>query len=80
VSDGIEILESMAHRGGCGCDAASGDGAGVLLSLPDAYFRRIMKQDAGVELPAKGKYACGPIFLPQVGISECMACFILFAM
>jgi len=65
VRNGIEILERMAHRGACGCDEASGDGSGLLMAVPDAFFRRDLRQNHGVELPVSGKYACGCIFLPQ---------------
>jgi glutamate synthase (NADPH/NADH) large chain len=54
----------MVHRGGCGCEANTGDGAGILTSLPYDFLSRIAKQDLGVELPEKGRFAAGNVFLP----------------
>ncbi len=54
----LSTLERMKHRGAAGGDAESGDGAGILTSLPDAFFRRA----AGFTLPEKGKYAVGMLF------------------
>ncbi len=64
IQTGIEMLVRMEHRGACGCDPDSGDGAGVLIQLPD----RFMRQEAGklgLELPAEGAYAVGMAFLDQ---------------
>lgn len=65
VRDGITILERMEHRGACGCDVATGDGSGLLLAIPDKFFRRSLRQNYGVELPRKGQYGCGLVFLPR---------------
>jgi glutamate synthase (NADPH/NADH) large chain len=62
IQTGIEVLVRLEHRGACGCDPESSDGAGVLLQLPD----RFMRQEAaklGIELPAAGEYAVGMVFL-----------------
>jgi glutamate synthase (NADPH/NADH) large chain len=62
IQTGIEVLRRLEHRGACGCDPDSGDGAGVLIQLPD----RFMRQEAsklGFELPAAGAYAVGMAFL-----------------
>ena len=57
VSDALMMLERMNHRGGCGCDPNSGDGAGILTKLPDKFLRREMKKQ-GITLPrAKGSTA-----------------------
>ena len=64
VLDADHILQRMVHRGGCGCEANTGDGAGILTSLPYEFLSRVAKQDLGVELPEKGSYAAGNVFLP----------------
>ncbi|MEI6438018.1 MAG: glutamate synthase large subunit [Candidatus Omnitrophota bacterium] len=63
VAQGIKILENLAHRGACGCDPLTGDGAGILLQMPDAFMRKVAKAE-GFELPVFGDYACGNVFLP----------------
>uniref|UniRef100_A0A0D9WJI6 glutamate synthase (NADH) n=1 Tax=Leersia perrieri TaxID=77586 RepID=A0A0D9WJI6_9ORYZ len=63
VDDAIEMLERMAHRGACGCEKNTGDGAGILVALPHDFFREVTK-DAGFELPAPGEYAVGMFFMP----------------
>ena len=61
VRDGIELLVRLEHRGACGCDPESGDGAGVLIQLPDAVLRE--KCGAlGIDLPEKSAYASGLFF------------------
>lgn len=65
VRHGITILERMAHRGACGCDEASGDGSGLLFAIPDAFFRRDLRQNHGVDLPKMGRYGAGCVFLSQ---------------
>lgn len=49
----------------CGCDERSGDGAGILCSIPDSFFRRSCKQQLGITLPSAGRYALGLLFLPK---------------
>jgi glutamate synthase (NADPH/NADH) large chain len=72
VSKGIEILRRLAHRGAAGCDPCTGDGAGILLQIPHAYYERVLAR-AGVELPNAGDYAVGQCFLspiPEVRAAE----------
>ncbi|HEX8341472.1 MAG TPA: hypothetical protein VF624_11240, partial [Tepidisphaeraceae bacterium] len=64
VQQGLEILENMEHRGACGCEYNSGDGAGILTSTPDKFFRRVCAK-LGFKLPKAGEYAVGMCFLPQ---------------
>jgi len=59
-----EMLIRMAHRGGCGCDPASGDGAGMLFGMPDSFMRAKAKELFAADLPAKGEYAVGNVFFP----------------
>jgi glutamate synthase (ferredoxin) len=61
VRDALEILVRLAHRGGTGADPDTGDGAGVLVQVPDRFLRKKTEFD----LPAEGKYAVGMFFLPM---------------
>jgi glutamate synthase (NADPH/NADH) large chain len=65
VLDADHILRSMNHRGACGCEANTGDGAGILTALPDKFLRKTAKRSFGVDLPRSGLYAVGNVFLPQ---------------
>ncbi len=64
VEKGIEVLANLAHRGAAGSDPLTGDGAGVLLQIPDALVRRETAR-LGFDLPAPGDYAVGSVFLPR---------------
>jgi glutamate synthase domain-containing protein 2/glutamate synthase domain-containing protein 1/glutamate synthase domain-containing protein 3 len=63
IEKAIEILVNLRHRGACGCDANTGDGAGILFQLPHEFFRKEAGR-LGVSLPAPGEYGAGMIFLP----------------
>ncbi|KAF7816701.1 glutamate synthase [NADH], amyloplastic isoform X1 [Senna tora] len=63
VTDALEMLVRMTHRGACGCEANTGDGAGILVALPHEFYRQVAK-DVGFELPPPGQYAVGMFFLP----------------
>ncbi len=64
VEMGVEVLENLAHRGACGCDPDTGDGAGILLQMPHAFFARIAG-DLKIDLPEPGRYGVGFVFLPR---------------
>ena len=64
VRRGIQVLENLVHRGACGCDPDTGDGAGLLFQTPHGFFLEIA-EELGFELPESGVYAAGMIFLPQ---------------
>ncbi|MSQ22732.1 MAG: glutamate synthase large subunit, partial [Dehalococcoidia bacterium] len=64
IEMGLEVLENLAHRGACGCDPNTGDGGGLLLQMPHAFFAR-HSNEAGVALPGPGEYGVGMVFLPQ---------------
>jgi glutamate synthase domain-containing protein 1 len=74
VRDANTMLVRMAHRGGCGCEPNSGDGAGILTGMPDAFLRRVMSEE-GVELPVADQYGAGNIFFPAdaAATAECKA-------
>lgn len=63
VKKGIEILINLTHRGACGCDPETGDGAGILIEIPHDFF---VKECAklGFSLPEPGQYGVGMVFLP----------------
>lgn len=65
VDDADRILRHMTHRGACGCEENTGDGAGILTGLPDAFLRKVALADLGQQLPEEGRYAAGVMFLPQ---------------
>ena len=64
VEWGLEILANLPHRGAAGADPLAGDGAGILLQLPDRLLRDECAE-LGIELPAVGEYGVGMIFLPR---------------
>ncbi|RIK83588.1 MAG: glutamate synthase large subunit [Hyphomicrobiales bacterium] len=64
VRDGLAMLENLTHRGAVGADPLMGDGAGVLVQIPDRFFREEMARQ-GIELPEPGRYAVGHWFMPQ---------------
>jgi glutamate synthase (NADPH/NADH) large chain len=72
VQQGLKILENLDHRGAVGADKLMGDGAGILLQLPDALYRAEMAAQ-GVALPPPGEYGVGMIFLPKEHASR-LAC------
>jgi len=63
IRNALGILSNLAHRGACGCDATTGDGAGILIQIPHAFFRNVAA-DTGFELPEQGQYGAGLVFLP----------------
>ena len=65
VLDALEMLARMEHRGGCGCEPNTGDGAGILVGLPEGFLRKVAKEDLDLELPEKGQFGAGLVFLPR---------------
>ena len=63
MDDAFNVNSKMDHRGGCGFEENTGDGAGILVALPDKFFRAEAKK-LGIKLPNFGSYAVGNIFLP----------------
>ncbi|MCF3627631.1 glutamate synthase large subunit [Thalassospiraceae bacterium LMO-SO8] len=64
VHQALDIVHHMDHRGAIGADPMAGDGAGILIQLPDAFIRKVFAKQ-GIEVPAKGDYALGMVFLPR---------------
>ncbi|MEI6027266.1 MAG: glutamate synthase-related protein [Betaproteobacteria bacterium] len=80
VQQGLKILENLDHRGAVGADKLMGDGAGILIQIPDDFYRAEMAVSGqapdgrvGVSLPAPGEYGVGMIFLPKEHASR-LAC------
>ncbi|MFT5522390.1 MAG: glutamate synthase (NADPH/NADH) large chain, partial [Pirellulaceae bacterium] len=65
VLDADEVLRAMDHRGACGCESNTGDGAGMLTALPHEFLAKVVKQELGAVLPGPGKFGAGLVFLPQ---------------
>src|SRR5437588_12015549 len=57
---GLEMLANLEHRGACGCDPLTGDGAGILFQIPHEFFKKVGPK----KLPAPDRYAVGMVFLP----------------
>jgi glutamate synthase (NADPH/NADH) large chain len=72
VTQGLAILKNLTHRGATGADPLQGDGAGIMIQLPDAFLRKACGQ-RGLTLPAVGRYGVGMVFLPKEPASR-MAC------
>jgi glutamate synthase domain-containing protein 2/glutamate synthase domain-containing protein 1/glutamate synthase domain-containing protein 3 len=72
VRMGIEVLRNLEHRGACGCDPETGDGAGILLQIPDPFFRKVCRPLA-IHLPPYREYGVGFFFMPRAE-EEIQAC------
>ena len=64
VDKGLTILANLEHRGACGCDPLTGDGAGILLQIPHAFFKKELAAQKH-RLPEPGEYGVGTVFLPR---------------
>src|SRR5437588_11106268 len=64
VSDALDILCNLEHRGAVGADPRAGDGAGILVQIPHAFFAR-KAAEIGFKLPQPGDYAVGALFMPR---------------
>src|SRR5437867_5359536 len=66
ILDADTVLRNMTHRGACGCEANTGDGAGILTALPHEFLRKVAQADLGADLPEPGCFAAGVVFLPRI--------------
>ena len=64
VAKALQVLVNLLHRGACGCEPNTGDGAGILIQMPDRFLRRVTAS-LGIALPPPGEYGCGLVFLPR---------------
>ena len=72
IRQGLKILENLDHRGAVGADKLMGDGAGILIQIPDDFYRADMAT-RGITLPPPGEYGVGMVFLPKEHASR-LAC------
>src|SRR5580693_9474461 len=64
VRQGLQVLDSLRHRGACGCEENTGDGAGILMQIPHAFLKEAAKK-AGFSLPGLNEYGVGMVFLSR---------------
>jgi glutamate synthase (ferredoxin) len=64
IDKGLQVLINLLHRGACGCEANTGDGAGILIQMPDRFLRKVTAP-LGIDLPLTGRYGAGLVFLPR---------------
>jgi len=64
VSHALEVMNNLLHRGACGCEPNTGDGAGILLQMPDRFLRKTCGP-LGIDLPPEGEYGAGIVFFPH---------------
>ncbi len=64
VRQALQVLINLLHRGACGCEVNTGDGAGILIQMPDKFLRKHTAQ-VGIDLPAPKEYGAGMVFLPR---------------
>ena len=76
VASALRVLCNLEHRGAAGADPDTGDGAGILTQLPDAFFREV----TGFSLPEAGRYAAGLVFLPTDATERAQACAAIAAL
>ena len=65
VRHALRVLMNLEHRGACGCEANTGDGAGILIQMPDRFFRKEAARLRDAAPPAEGSYGAGLVFLPK---------------
>ncbi|GAB5403661.1 MAG: glutamate synthase large subunit [Aureliella sp.] len=65
VLDAHTLLMAMEHRGGCGCEDNTGDGAGMLTALPHEFIAKVAKAELNVDVPEPGQFGAGVVFLPR---------------
>jgi glutamate synthase (NADPH/NADH) large chain len=64
VTQALQLLVNLLHRGACGCEVNTGDGAGILIQMPDKFLRKETR-NLGITLPPAGEYGAGCVFLPR---------------
>ena len=64
IERGLQVLINLLHRGACGCETNTGDGAGLLMQMPDRFLRKVTAP-LGIDLPLTGHYGAGIVFLPR---------------
>ena len=69
VRQALTVLINLLHRGACGCEANTGDGAGILLQMPDKFLRKVAAS-LGIALPGPKEYGAGLVFLPRDAVQR----------
>ncbi|MFX8868105.1 hypothetical protein ABTM84_19205, partial [Acinetobacter baumannii] len=69
IVDALEILRRLDHRGAIGADPLQGDGAGILIQIPESLYREELSAQ-GIALPHAGRYGVATVFLPQIPAEE----------
>ncbi|MBM2826144.1 MAG: Glutamate synthase (ferredoxin) [Dehalococcoidia bacterium] len=64
ITQAMRVLVNLGHRGACGCDPETGDGAGILIQMPHAFFEKEARS-VGIQLPELGRYGVGMVFMPR---------------
>src|SRR5580704_12255376 len=64
IRDALTVLMNLNHRGACGCEANTGDGAGILMQMPHGFFKEVSRHDK-IKLPPLGDYGVAMVFLPR---------------
>ena len=64
IDKGLEMLRNLEHRGAVGADPLTGDGAGILIQMPDEFMKKAAAE-VNINLPEEGRYGVGVMFLPQ---------------
>src|SRR5580698_10727847 len=63
IEQALTVLLNLDHRGACGCEVNTGDGAGILMQMPHTFLKKVCA-DKHIDLPAEGQYGCGIVYLP----------------
>src|SRR5258707_12609030 len=63
IKQAIQVLLNLDHRGACGCEVNTGDGAGILLQIPHNFLKKVCA-DQMIDLPVEGQYGAGLVYLP----------------
>ena len=74
ISDALTVLENMEHRGACGCETNTGDGAGISFQIPHAFLKSECVR-LGISLPDDSMYGVGMVFFPKGLVEECKELF-----
>src|ERR1700733_2611551 len=64
IRDALTVLINLNHRGACGCEANTGDGAGILMQMPHGFFKEVSRKDK-IKIPPLGDYGVAMVFLPR---------------
>ena len=72
VQGALEICVNLDHRGGCGCDPITGDGAGIFIQMPDKFLSKVVKEDLSIDLPPSVITALASCIFQKTDRSACV--------